>query len=215
MPFGNSELNRNRMEYLAWPAVGLVLGLVFLLMFKRNIGGCIDKIQKVERLGVSLANEQSQAIAEPRVGAFQEMMDSVSSALLRQQETNIRDALKAKGITNEQETVKLLTRALAATTLILRWEQIDRAIFGSQLNALVAINAAPTGLTVGQIQGYYNTAAQQNPILYKTYGFDRWIQFLESQKVVVKGGNGYQITADGKEFMAWLVHAGRTHPHPN
>jgi hypothetical protein len=203
------------MEYLAWPAVGLILGLVFLLMFKRNIGGCIDKIQKVERMGVSLGTEQTQTVSETKSSGFQEMMDSVSSQLLRQQEANIRDALKAKGITNEQETVKVLTRAVASASLVLRWEQIDRILFGSQLNALVAINANSLGLSIQQLKGFYDAAVQQFPAVYKTYRLEQWLQFLENQKLITKGGNGFQITIDGKEFMAWLVHAGRTHPHPN
>src|ERR1017187_6128996 len=118
------------MEYIAWPIVGLVLGIVFLLMFRRNLGGCIDKIQKVERMGVSIGTEQSQKqnISETKTSGFQEMMDSVSSQLLRQQETNIRDALKTKGITNEQEAIKILTRAVASASLLLRWEQIDRIL---------------------------------------------------------------------------------------
>jgi hypothetical protein len=203
------------MEYLAWPAVGLILGLVFLLMFKRNIGGCIDKIQKVERMGVSIGTEQTQTVSETKTSGFQEMMDSVSSQLLRQQEANIRDSLKAKGITNEQETVKILTRAVAGASLALRWEQIDRLIFGSQLNALVATNANSLGVSIQQLKGFYDGAVQQFPAVYKTFRFEQWLQFLETQKLISKGGNGFQITIDGKEFMAWLVHTGRTHPHPN
>jgi hypothetical protein len=203
------------MEYLAWPAVVLVLGLVALFMFKRNIAGRIDKIQKIERIGVSMGAEQTQAVSETKRSGFQELMDSTSSPLLRQQESKIRDDLNARGVTNEQEIIKVLTRAAAGLWLVIRWEQLDRIIFGSQLMMLIALNASALGLSVEQIGEFYKVAKNQFPAAYENYLFEQWLGFLVSQGLISKGGNGYQVTLDGKEFMSWLVQAGRTQPHPN
>jgi hypothetical protein len=203
------------MEYLAWPSVVLVLGIVGLFAFKRNIAGLIDRIRKIERLGITTALDQTQSLPESKTTGFQELMDLVSSPLLRQREVVIRDSLKAKGVTGEQEAVKLLTRAVAALGLQLQWEQLDRSIYGSQVALMIAVNASARGLSVEQIKGFYDTAAQQFPATYKSYAFEEWLSFLEAMQMVVKGGGGYMITLEGKEFMSWLVQTGRTHPRPN
>ena len=135
------------MEYLAWPAVVLVFAIVFLIMFRKNIAGCIDKIRKIERGGVSISTDSSQALpdakalTETKAGGFQELMDLASSALLRERENTIRNELRTRGITNEQETIKILTRACASVQLTLQWEQTEKVIFGSQLGLLVDMNA--------------------------------------------------------------------------
>jgi hypothetical protein len=203
------------MEYLAWPIVALILGIVFLVMFRRNIGGSIDKLQKIERLGVSMGTGQTQTAPENRSSGFQEMMDPLNSPLLLQQEKIIRDGLKSKGITNEQEIIQILTRALAKASFGLRWEQAERFIFGSQLGVLVAMNANALGLTIQQAKEFYDAATRQFPATYKNYRFEQWLQYLEGYQLISKGGNGYQITIEGKEFMAWLIYIGRTHQRPN
>jgi hypothetical protein len=203
------------MQYVAWPLVVLIAIIVFLVMFRGNIAGLIDKIRKVERTGISMEAEQAQAgPVAAKASGFQELMDSANSPVLRRQETTLRETLKAKSI-SDQESITILIRAVAVFSLSLRWEQIDRLIFGSQLTALVATNANSLGLSFPQIKTFYDVAAQQSPAVYENFQFEQWLQFLETHQLISKGGNGVQITMDGKEFMAWLVHAGRTHLHPN
>jgi hypothetical protein len=67
---------------LTWPVVGLILGFVALLMFKRNIAGCIDKIRKIERGGVSIGVDQPQPTPDPKDSGFNQVMDATSSPLL-------------------------------------------------------------------------------------------------------------------------------------
>jgi hypothetical protein len=203
------------MEYVAWPIVVLILGLVALCMFKRNIAGRIDKIKKIERIGVSLESDQTQSIPEIKGSGFQELMDLASSQLLRNRENNVRNELKTRGITNDQEIIKILTRAFASSQLTLQWEQIEKVIFGSQLALLVDMNARPAGLTVAEIKLYYDNAAKQNPLVYANYTFEQYVYYLETVQLIVKGGSGYQVSLEGKEFMVWLVQSGRTHARPN
>jgi hypothetical protein len=203
------------MEYLAWPGVVLVLGLVALFMFKRNIAGRIDKIKRIERVGVSMESEQTQSVQESKGSGFQELMGLASSPLLRDRENNIRNELKARGITNEQEIIKILTRACASVQLTLQWEQIEKVIFGSQMAMIVQMNAHPAGLSVGAMKTYFEAAAKQFPEVYANYTFEQYVNYLVSMQLILKGGAGYQVSLEGKEFMVWLVHTGRTHARPN
>jgi hypothetical protein len=187
-------------------------------MFKRNLAGLIDKIRKVERTGISMEAEQTQAQAnqkEEKASDFRELMDTSSSQVLRNQEARIREGLKSKRLPNDQETIALLIRTSASLWLSLRWEQIDRLIFGSQLNALVVMNASALGLTMQQVGGFYEAAVAKSPDVYKNFPVEQWLQFLETHQLIIRGGNGVQITIDGKEFMVWLVNTGKTHVHPH
>ncbi len=203
------------MEYLAWPAVVLILGIFALFMFKRNIAGRIDKIQKIERIGVSIGTEQQQPSPEAKDSGFNQVMDATSSPLLREREIIIRDALKTKNITNQEEIIKVLTRALASSQLTSEWISIDRDIFGSQLAALVAINAAPSGFTNEQLKVFYAQATTAFPATYENFSFEQWLKFLEAFQLIAPSGQGFQITLRGKDFMSWLVTTGRTHQRPN
>ncbi len=203
------------MEYLAWPGVVLVLGLVALFLFKRNIAGRIDKIKRIERVGVSMESEQAQPVQETKSSGFQELMDLASSPLLRERENNIRNELKTRGIANEQEIIKILNRACASLQLTLQWEQIDKIIFGSQLAMIVQMNAHPAGLSVEAMKTYYDAAVKQFPEVYMNYTFEQYVNYLVSAQLILKGGSGYQVSLEGKEFMVWLVQTGRTHARPN
>jgi hypothetical protein len=203
------------MEFLAWPAVVLILGLIALFMFKRNIAGRIDKIHKIDRIGMQIGSEQAQSLPEAKGSSFQELMDLASSPLLRERENNIRDALKARGISNEQESIKVLIRALASSQLTLQWEQIERGIFGSQVVILVEMNTKHAGLPVDVLRKVYDEMAKKYPSTYDGYTFDQYVGYLETNRLMTKGGDGYQVTLEGKEFMVWLVQSGRTYQRPN
>lgn len=203
------------MEFLAWPAVVLILGLIALFMFKRNIAGRIDKIHKIDRIGMQIGSEQAQSLPEAKGSSFQELMDLASSPLLRERENNIRDALKARGIANEQESIKVLMRALASSQLALQWEQIEKGIFGSQVAILVEMNTRHAGLPVDVLRKVYDEMAKKYPSTYEGYAFDQYVSYLETNRLMTKGGDGYQVTLEGKEFMVWLVQTGRTHQRPN
>ena len=205
------------MEYLAWPCVVLILGLVALFLFKREVAKLIDRVRKIDRTGITTGGDhsQSQTLPESKASSFQELMDSASSPLLRERENFIRDALKARGISNEQEAVKILTRALAGSQLTVQWEQIEKVIFGSQVAILVEMNTRPAGLSLEALHKVYDAVAKQFPSTYEGYTFEQYIGYLDAVRLIVKGGDGYQITLEGKEFMVWLVQTGKTYQRPN
>lgn len=203
------------MEHFAWPIAALIFGVVSLFLFRTNIAGRIDKVLKIERNGVTIGQEPTQSVPESMGTGFQEMMDLANSPLLLEREAQLREALKARGITGDSEAAKVLTRALASSHLSLQWEQIERMIYGSQLSILVEMNARPNGLSVEDIKSVFDAAAKQFPDTYKNYGFSDYVNFLTEMGLVAKGGVGYQITLTGKEFMIWLVKSGRTHRRHN
>ena len=84
------------MEFLVWPAVVLVLVLVFMLVFKQPITRFIDRAQKVSRQGIeaaaSPAAQEASTAAKP--SPADELLKSFDNALLVNQENFIRSELE-------------------------------------------------------------------------------------------------------------------------
>lgn len=202
------------MEHFAWPAVVLVLGLFGLFMFKRHVGGLIERIRKIDKTGITTGNvpDQGQALVESKPKAFEALMDAANSPVLLAREARIREQLDAKGINNEQERIRVLTRALAESQIIMWSQQIDAVIYGSQLNLLVTLNSRPAGMTVAEMKPFYDAAASQHPNLYANDSFERYLNFLVVSGLIRANTSGFEITLEAKEFLQWLVRSGRTHP---
>jgi hypothetical protein len=204
------------MEHLAWPAVALVLGLVSVFAFKRDLGALIGRIRKIDKTGITAGAEQGQMLAEAKTNSFQELMDSFTSVAIKQRESNLKKELESKGIQNDQEKLRFLTRALAACALALQWEQIERAIFGSQVKLLVDLNTRGTqGVTMQEAQKCYEEAAVRYPETYKRYPFQNYLHYLQVNQLVVEQSSRLYIAQEGKEFLQWLVAVGRTYQRPN
>jgi hypothetical protein len=50
------------MKELAWPIVGLILGLVLIFVFRRHLGGLLDRVSKLKVAGFE-ASAASQETA--------------------------------------------------------------------------------------------------------------------------------------------------------
>ena len=88
-----------------------------------------------------------------------------------------------------------------------------RVIFGTQIQALKALNVVGTG-AVGEFEAFYE-AVRTNPAweaMHKDRSFEQWGQFLvDAAYVLLVDGSDpqtVQITPFGKQFLHWMVLAG-------
>jgi hypothetical protein len=224
---------------VAWPLVVLVLVGSVILILRKKLPGMSDRISglKVNKDGleaslvVAAANLQLDA-KPPESGLNEGITAHQEKELapeLAQRLTEIRN-VHVLPIVQEQEKLiradierlriapleltDLLIRHLAVTQLLLRAEFLYRTIFGSQIAVLKAANTFGPRERTHLLQ-FYEKAKCDFPLLYGSYPFEKYLQYLLLQGLLIEDPDGkYAITTAGKEFLKWLTDVGATESKP-
>ncbi|MCZ6733300.1 MAG: hypothetical protein O7B27_12270 [Gammaproteobacteria bacterium] len=206
----------------AWPLAIVIVLVAFMLIFLRPLTRWIDRWKEVSRRGIKSGSDSRQE--QPQKPTSSEktvdvhaLMQAFDSATLLEQEGLIRQELEKQGLEKDTETAKVLIRHLSIAQIQIAFERFDSTIFGSQINLLQQLNAATTPMPVEDVRTYYDIAAAAYPDAYKKYSFESWLNFLIGHAALVSmsgtglmSGAGYQITRQGRDFLAYLVLAGKT-----
>ncbi len=197
------------MTWITWPMVGLILGLVAMLVFRRPLTRLLDRTRRIGKTGLE-AGEQPKELSQPvGASASEELRRLFDNALLVQREDMIRGDLAKVTFRDSTDRETFLVRVLAAASIVQRFEQIYRGIWGSQLGALHFLNSANlTGVDPGQVRPWYDQAVARHPELYESYTFEQWLGFLGSQTLIVTTASGIAISLEGREFLKYLLHQG-------
>jgi len=228
MPLWIALVNR----LLGWPAYLFVLALVFkkpLSEFLQRLstlnlkGGGLEisasdnatKQLAVENPAKSdpLAAPQTEQIALELPEAIENRQQLVRSyggetPIVLEQINSIKTDLATLHFPlNSEETANILVRHLAVTQLIQRAEFLYRAIYGSQIALLRALNESGPQLQAFAHK-FYNSARNRSPRFYVDYSFEQWVGFLINQRVVIMENETYALTAYGREFLGFITSQG-------
>ena len=126
-----------------------------------------------------------------------------------EQEKLITNFLTEKNIQNSAERERVLTRYLASSYLVNRFEGIYSGIFGSQLRALEVLNeSAPNGLPFAAVVAWYEFGKAGNPGLYGAdgeYTFERWLSYMRRMTLVTTIDTNVHATVLASEFLKYLI----------
>lgn len=196
------------MEFLAWPAAVVILGIAAMLFFRKPltqfIGRAIEMGPKGIRAGSPTAQEVGTAV---RPSPADELLRAFDNALLVQQENYIRAELERLNITQVTERERVLIRLLAAVAIVSAFERTYSLIWGSQLGLLQFLNSAGT-VAADVLRLSYDLAAATEPEFYRNYSFDQWLGFLQQSLLIARADNAVSITLQGREFLKYLLHQG-------
>ena len=98
------------MSFLAWPSAVVVLGVVFMLVFRAPISRFIDRTRSVSRKGVR-AYEDPQLTAK-KPDALAEFLESYHNPLLLEVEAAIESEIQDLGLTDPTDVRKALSKRL-------------------------------------------------------------------------------------------------------
>ena len=198
------------MSDFAWPIciAGGVVVATFLGIFRTQIAALLDRTTKISKDGLQTAQALQPQLDQP--APLQQALDN-TSALVRQEEERVRTYVRDSKIERPEEQVSLLTRHLAILGILLEFERLNFNIFGSQLYALHDANTFPDGLPLSRFHDLYDGAAKAYPATYDGYTFEQWCDFMVRQSLVTIDADRATITQKGREFMAFLIHSGRTY----
>lgn len=197
------------MHYFAWPGSIVVIAIFFMVFFHKDISALLARIQKISKEGILTSSHQPQKVPESKSTA-EELMRAFDSKVLLEQETSIKKDLERRGLSNQQETLNVLVRHLAATQLALFFEYVNTLIWGSQVGILQHLNSTPQGETSEKLKSFYDYAAIIYPDAFANYSIEQYLGFLVTSKLITQIGDQYLITDLGRDFLGYLVNTGRT-----
>ena len=202
------------MEPFAWPLAAVVLGIVFIGVFKSPITRFIDRAKKVSKDGVHTYDEaqQQQATLPQQPDALAQFLEGYHSPLLLEIESNLEQELVSRGLTNVNDANRALRKSLAGLLLILEFEKLENLIWASQVQALHFLNGrSPTG--PANIEPFFTEAVAANPRMFEDRTFQEWLGFLTSQTLALVNEHGISITVRGREYLKWRVDQARSGPY--
>ena len=206
-----SEIVKVFLSSLGWPHITLIFGILFMIFFRKPITAFIGRIRTVGKEGITAADTSTEVqYVDQRKKAVQDLMNISDSIVLKEQEELIIKDLSLRGLETEGDSIKILTRHLAATQLTLDYEQIYNLIFGSQISLLKRLNdVAGEGRTRDYMDDYFLKVKTVHQKL-NTWTFDQYLDFLFKRTLITNVRDKYHITNKGVDFLAWMVRNGRT-----
>jgi len=195
-------------DALAWPGVFLILALVALFVFHREIKALIGRTKKVGRAGIETFESQPAQPTDEKKGV-EEFFRTFDNPLVLEAEQLIQKDLKDRKIDQPSEREKTLIRALASTQIILHFERVYGILWGSQLRFLRHLNQRDQGVEAYEGSSFYEMAKLEFPTWYENLSFDMWLGFLRDSNLVLERDSRLLITVAGREFLKYLIAVGK------
>ena len=157
---------------ITWPLVLLVGGWYF----RKEIKAAFSRIKEVGPAGFKLDSAAStqQAITAttaPKVDFIAGIKQFISPEVLDPAVAQIKTELQAHSL-DKDEQLEIMIHGVASLSIQLNHERTYRNIFGSQVNALVMMNAAG-GASEEALKQLYEQTAAQYPEIYKSFTFEK------------------------------------------
>ena len=160
---------------------------------------------------ISITNTQTQKQQSTNVlqpvnnDTVQELIDRIgNSVVIADIENNIKKELVEKGFDITGETTKVLLRHLAGSQLLLTFEKINIAIFGSQIRLLRLLNSSD-GISEEDVSQYYSKVRLQFSEILNSWELGDYLSFLYSSMLIIKQDNNIYITNLGVEYLVWIT----------
>lgn len=204
------------LKALGWPHFSFLFALAFVLLFRSQLAGLISRVTSIGKEGVKAAPTPEAQREKQRTEAVQELLLAIGdSIVLREVEGRIKSDLENRGLELEGDTVKVLIKHLAASKILLEFEQVHNLIFGSQIFLLKKLNEVAGQ---GQKREYVITHFERAKELFKPefddWSFEQYMAFLIGRSLVTVDVETYHITNLGVEYLTWLARSGRSENRP-
>ncbi len=198
---------------ITWPL--LLLGGGYY--FRNEIKAAFARIKEFGPSGVKLdtpppTQQATSATAATRIDFVAGIKQFISPEQLEPAVEQLKKELRGH-TTDKDEQLEIMIYGVASLNIQLAHERTYRNIFGSQVNALVAMNVAG-GASEETLKQIYAPAAAQYVEVYKTFSFEAWVTFLVNSGLAVRTENNYQTTPYGRGFLKYAVDKHLFFPKP-
>jgi hypothetical protein len=197
-----SEISKS----LAWPICLLIL----VKVFHKQISNFIHRIIKIDKEGITAISISEMQLEKPKPEAVHLLLDVVSkSVVIASIEEDIKNDLMGKGLETTGNTINVLIRHLAGTSLLLSFVQIHSQIFGSQLILLNKLNEmVGQGRSVAFINDYFDHIKLSFPEAFDEWSVDQYLNYMFVNSLITQNENKIHITNKGVEYLTWIARNG-------
>jgi uncharacterized protein YgbK (DUF1537 family) len=102
-----------------WPQVSLVFAVIFVVIFRKQIGSLLSRVTSIDKSGVKTAPSPEAQRETQKTEAAQELIAAIGDTIvLSYLENRIRNDLEQRGLSAGGDTAKVLVKHLAATQLL-------------------------------------------------------------------------------------------------
>ena len=203
------------MEHLVWPGAVVLLGVFFMVMFRKPIASFLSRVEKVSKTGVEttpLAQKPIEAVVD--MEGAENFLRPLDSQALRLREATLTNWLKEQGLTDRSDIVKTLVRHLVVSAQASHFQRIAGIVWGSQLELLLHLNASPESVPEESLHPFYDMAAEERPGLLGYYSFEEYLGFLSGAGLIGSAEGAFWITDEGQDFLVFLARTGNTARRP-
>lgn len=197
---------------LAWPAVVLIVALVAIFVFRTQLAALIGRTKRLGKGGLETFDVQPPQSTEEKKGV-DEFFRTFDNPMVIEAEGLILKDLKDRKIEAVPDRERTLIRALAVSNIIQHFERVHGIIWASQLACLQYLNARDDGVDIAELQPLYEAAKAEYPAWYENQPFERWLGFLRVFNLILERDSRVFITVAGREFLKYLVAAGKSGPY--
>ncbi len=204
---------------LAWPVVGLILGLCTLAMIREPIKGFLSKMRSINAGGVTMEAppeaQRNESEKSNQEAVHQLLLGVSETPAMVDLDAKIRQDLLGRGLQVDGDVPKVLIRYLASAGLLLQFEQVHALILGSQISLLKKLNAVRgVGRPFAFVTAHIDEAKSQNPPIQE-WTYKQYLDFLIGRNLVRHNEDSAFITDFGIEYLTWIVRMGRNEDKPN
>ena len=99
------------LKVVCWPIAVLGFLIFVCVFFRRHVAAFLDRTTSIGKDGLKASPPTRQVVQElDRTKQAHEIMEALTSPVIREREDAIRKELNEKGLEESSETVKVLTR---------------------------------------------------------------------------------------------------------
>lgn len=201
---------------IGWPHLAFLFGVFFVLLFRKPLFGLISRVTSIDKSGIKASQTPEAQREEQKKETVQQLLLAIGDSIVLQDiEGRIKADFKAKGLETEGDTIKVLMKHLAGTTVLLEFEQIHNLIFGSQIFLLKKLNeVAGQGKPAEFIVTHFQHVQGLFPEQLGNWSIEQYLAFLLSRLLITTKGNVFHITNLGVEYLTWMVKNGKSEDKP-
>jgi hypothetical protein len=196
---------------IGWPHLTFLFAVLFVLLFKKPLFALISRITSIDKSGIKASQAPEAQREEQKKEAVQQLLLAIGDSIVLQDiEGRIKADLKEKGLETDGDTIKVLIKHLAATKVLLEFEQIHNLIFGSQIFLLKKLNeVAGQGKPTDFVATHFEHVRGLFPEQLGDWSLEQYLAFLIGRLLITTKGNVFHITNLGVEYLTWMARTGK------
>lgn len=193
-----------------WALALYMLGRFLISRIEGQLGKATERVRKIGPVEFNPPTVHQKTEPENPIAGKHE--NASSSALVAESSLSPSQRIQLESIKTWTQSLPASHReeqtaiALAYWQISWNFEVINYQVFGSQLSVLGQANNSTA--TAAFVKSTYNSAASSNPQVYANYSFESWLGWMLNTGLLSEHGEGFVITAYGREFLQYIIGRG-------